>query len=308
MAEYPGNQLEFEKSFSTEAKCLEYLTQIRWPNGFQCCRCNSNESRGKSRRRIVCKDCGHENTLLAGTVFHRTHLGLDVWFRTMWWVTNQKHGVSALGLQRTLGLGSYQTAWKMLQKLRGAMVRPGRDLLSGDVEVDETFIGASKHGKRGRGAEGKQLVVIAVEINDGKIGRIRMRWIPDASEKTLLSFVRHNITAGSTVVTDGWKGYLGLSNQNYKHRRIPGESVGIAELLPHVHQVASLLKRWILGTLHGGIETDKHLDRYLDEFIFRFNRRTSGSRGLLFRRLLENAVVTAPQTYDEIIKNPNHKI
>ena len=300
--------MEFDKDFSTEDKCLEYLTQIRWPNGFQCYRCNSNKSRSKSRKRIVCKNCGHENTPLAGTIFHGTHLGLGVWFRAIWWITSQKHGVSALGLQRTLGLGSYQTSWKMLHKLRGAMIRPGRDFLAGEVEVDETFIGAPKPGKRGRGAEGKELVVIAVEVNDGKIGRIRMRWIPDASGKTLLHFVKHNIVTESIVITDGWKGYLSLPSQNYKHRIIPGESVGVAELLPHVHRVASLLKRWILGTLHGGIETDKHLDRYLDEFVFRFNRRTSGSRGLLFRRLLENAVVMAPQTYDEITKKSDHKM
>jgi transposase-like protein len=238
----------------------------------------------------------------SGTVFHGSRMPLGLWFRAIWWMTNQKQGVSALGLKRALGLGSYHTAWLMLQKLRRSMVRPGRDLLTGEVEVDETFLGAPKPGKPGRGAEGKELVVIAVEVNEKKIGRVRMNWVPDASGPTLLGFVERNVKSGSLIITDGWKSYNGLSKKGYKHRRIPGESVGIAELLPHVHRIAGLLKRWILGTLHGGIDKQKHIDRYLNEYVFRFNRRTSGSRGLLFYRLIENAVAIDGESYKKITR------
>jgi transposase-like protein len=202
---------------------------------------------------------------------------------------SEKNGVSALGLQRELGLKRYETAWEMLQNLRRAMVRPGRESLAGEVEVDETYVGGAKPGKRGRGAEGKQLVAIAAEKNGKKIGRIRMQRISSAEAKELEGFVRIHIQETSVVETDGWRGYLGLTRLGYRHRRIKGEAVGIDELMPRIHLVASLLKRWLLGTHQGRVERD-HLDAYLDEFTFRFNRRSSRSRGKLFRRLLEQAM------------------
>lgn len=211
----------------------------------------------------------------------------------MWYVTNQKYGVSALGLQRALGLGSYHTAWTWLHKLRRAMVRPGRDQLSGIVEVDETYIGGGKPGKRGRGAAGKALVVIAAQLDDTRVGRIRLKRVPDASGKSLEEAVKDAVTPGSIVCTDGWNGYNRLEFIGYAHEIIRDEADVGENLLPKCNIVASLLKRWLLGTHQGAVRTS-HLDYYLDEFTFRFNRRTSRSRGKLFFRLVQQAVAIDP--------------
>jgi len=213
----------------------------------------------------------------------------------MWWVTNQKHGISALGLQRLLGLGSYETAWACLQKLRRAMVRPGRDRLVGEVEVDETYVGGVDPGGGRRRLGNKALVAIAAQVDGEGIGRIRLRRIPDASSRSLQAFVKEAIEPGSTVTTDGWEGYEGLKEAGYKHRArvISGSGKTASTLLPRVHRVASLLKRWLLGTHQGGVSRD-HLDYYLDEFTFRFNRRTSRYRGKLFYRLVDQAVAVDP--------------
>ena len=208
-------------------------------------------------------------------------------------MTDQKSGVSALGLQRVLGLGSYRTAWNWLHKLRKAMVRPGRDRLSGVVEVDEAFIGGPRSGRRGRGAAGKTLVMIAAQADGRKIGRIRMVCIPDASAANLLSAIERTIEPGTRIQTDQWKGYSGLKKLGYDHEVIhPIAELG-ENLLPRINLTASLLKRWLLGT-HQGAVRPQHLDYYLDEFTFRFNRRTSRSRGLLFYRLLQQAVALDP--------------
>ena len=249
--------------------------------------------------RLLCKGCRAQVSVLAGTIFQDTHVPMQVWFHAIWWITSQKNGVSALGLQRVLGLGSYRTAWSLLHKIRSAMVRPERDMLSGEVEVDETFVGGPRPGKRGRGAEGKQLVVIGAEKAGKAIGRIRMKHIADASGESLEGFITTSITKGSTVETDKWRGYNGIKSLGYKHERVDGEVVGIDEVVPRVHRVASLLKRWLLGTHHGGWNP-KHLATYLEEFTFRFNRRSSNSRGLLFHRVLENAVKVGPNPYAEI--------
>ena len=214
-------------------------------------------------------------------------------------MTNQKHGVSALGLQRLLGLGSYQTAWTILQKLRTAMVRPGRDRLQGSVEVDETYVGGIEQGVRGRGTETKFIVVIAIEVLSPKgFGRVRMQRVDDVSSASLVPFVSATVESGSEVHTDGWKGYNGLSKQGYRHRVTNISSSGDPAhvSMPGVHRVASLLKRWLLGT-HQGSVTAAHLDAYFNEFAFRFNRRHSRRRGLLFLRLLQHAVVTLPTRY-----------
>jgi len=211
----------------------------------------------------------------------------------MWYLTNQKYGVSALGLQRALGLGSYHTAWTWMHKLRWAMVRPGRDQLSGIVEVDETYIGGGKPGKRGRGAAGKALVVIAAQLDDTRIGRIRLKSVSDASGKSLEKAVKDAVTPGSIVCTDGWNGYNRLDFIGYAHEIIRDEADVGENLLPKCNIVASLLKRWLLGTHQGAVRTS-HLDYYLDEFTFRFNRRTSISRGKLFFRLVQQAVAIDP--------------
>jgi transposase-like protein len=220
----------------------------------------------------------------------------------MWFITSQKQGVSALGLQRTLGLGSYQTAWAWFHKIRRAMVRPGRDRLTGSVEVDETYVGAPEEEVHGRETEDKSIVVIAAEIRGKGIGRIRLQRINDCSSESLIPFARDSITPGAVIVTDGWRGYSPLSKEGYKHDVLNIKESGkpAHKLLPRVHKVASLLKRWLLGTLQGGIH-QKHLDYYLDEFAFRFNRRNSRSRGMLFYRLLQQAVAVEPVPYREII-------
>ena len=222
--------------------------------------------------------------------------------RTIWWLTCQKNGASAMGLKRILELGSYRTAWVWLHKLRRAMVTPGRDHLTGTVEVDESYIGGEKTGKRGRGAAGKSLVVIAAEVKDTRIGRIRLNRVPDASAESLEEAVQQATKPGIIIHTDGWKGYCGLFSFGYTHVVIRDTAEIGVNLLPHCHRVASLLKRWLLGTHHGAV-SHEHLDYYLDEFTFRFNRRTSRHRVKLFSRLLQNAVKVDPIIYKRMVKN-----
>lgn len=284
--------MEFEKRFNTEKACHEYLYSIRWLGGFRCPRCNNEKAWLTARRLYHCAECGHETSVTAGTIFQDTRQPLRIWFQLIWYVVNQKNGVSALGLKQAIGLRRYETTWLLLHKLRSAMVRPGRERLSGTVEVDETFIGGKKHGKRGRGASGKSLVLIAVE-DKGKegFGRIRLKRIPDASAKNLTFAIRESIEPGSSIRTDEWKGYKGLSYEGYDHIE-EHQSGDVGEnLLPMAHRVASLLKRWLQGT-HQGAVSHKHLDYYLDEFTFRFNRRSSQFRGKLFYRLIQQAVAT----------------
>jgi transposase-like protein len=242
----------------------------------------------------------------AGTIFEGTRIGLPVWFRAIWWMTSQKNGVSAMGLQRILGLGSYETAWTWLHKLRRAMVRPGRDRLNGRVEVDETYLGGLEEGVRGRKTRTKALIVVAAQEDGKGIGRIRMRRVADASAANLHRFVLESVELGSTVHTDGWDGYVGLQAKGYRHdvTVLRGRKESASDLLPRVHLVISLLKRWLLGT-HQGAVSHEHLDYYLDEFTFRFNRRTSRSRGKLFYRLLQQAVAVDAVPYGKIVQKAN---
>ncbi len=240
-----------------------------------------------------CQQCDHQVSATAGTLFNDTHKPLRLWFEAMWYITNQKYGVSALGLQRALGLGSYHTAWKWLHKLRRAMVRPGRDRLSGVVEVDEIFIGGERSGKRGRGAGGKTLVVIAAQQAERGIGRVRLGRVANAAGESLEPAVEQMVEPGTEVHTDGWRGYNRLAALGYKHTIIRETPELGDNLLPLANRVASLLKRWLLGTHQGAVQSS-HLDYYLDEYTFRFNRRTSKSRGLLFYRLISQAVHLNP--------------
>jgi len=301
MKDYPMDLIEFEKEFSTEQQCRDYLMRLRYPYGrYVCPKCGSVESWKVTDTVFECKDCHHQSTVIAGTIFQDTHKPLTLWFRAIWYVTSQKNGASAMSLQKILGLGSYRTAWTWLHKLRRAMIRPGRDQLSGEVEVDEAFIGAPGiGGKRGRGAENKILVAVAVEVNDRKIGRARMRVIESASSENLHSFIEESVKIGSTITTDGWSGYNGLTDKGYSQKVIKKKQTDDDSLLPHVHTIISLLKRWLLGTLQGSCSKE-HFDYYLDEYCFRFNRRKSKSRGMLFYRLLQNAVQLQPTTYQGI--------
>ena len=301
MEDYPENIMEFEKRFSTEEACRDYLFKLKWPNGFRCPRCDHEKAWPLKKALYQCANCDHKVSVIAGTIFHGTHKSLVLWFRAIWWLTGQKNGVSALCIQKIMGLGSYKTAWVWLYKLRRAMVTPGRDNLSGIVEVDETYIGGKKPGKRGRGAEGKSLVVIAVEINGSKIGRIRLQKVPDASSKSLNDAIEKIINKGSFIQTDDWNGYNHLKSLGYIHEIIRQNSEVGDSLLPNCHLVASLLKRWLAGT-HQGAVSHEHLEYYLDEFAFRFNRRISTHRGKLFYRLLQNAVKIEPIQYNDIKK------
>lgn len=301
--DYPRNRAEFEARFSTEAACREYLVKLRWPDGFWCPRCGGRKSWPVRGVLLQCAGCGHQSSVTAGTIFQDTRKPLTLWFRAMWAVTSQKNGASAIGIQRELGLGSYDTAWTWLHKLRRAMVRPGRDRLAGSLEVDETFWGSEEEGMRGRQTESKVLVVIAAQEDGKGIGRIRMRRIPDASAPSLMPFVEDAIEPGSLVHTDGWSGYDPLEGKGYRHRitLLKGRKESASDLLPRVHLVASLLKRWLLGT-HQGAVSREHLDYYLDEFTFRFNRRNSRSRGKLFLRLAEQAVAVGPSPYKSMVR------
>ena len=231
--------------------------------------------------------------MIVDTLFQDTHKPLRLWFQAIWYVVSQKNGVSALGLQNSLGLGSYHTAWEWLHKLRRAMVRPGRDKLNGIIEINETLIGGEKSGKRGRGAEGKTLVLIAAEETQWGIGRIRMAPIQDASGDVLENTIQQMVEVGSTLRTDGWAGYSGLSQLGYNHLPMANHKVKEVDVIEQAHLVAALLKRWLIGTLHGSIHP-KNLPYYLDEFTFRFNRRTSNSRGKLFYRLIQQALEIDP--------------
>ena len=293
MERYPADMTDFMEMFPTEDACLEYLSIVRWPDGYSCLRCKSQKHWKKARGLFVCCDCAYEASVTAGTLFHGTHKPLRFWFQAIWYVVNQKNGVSALGLQKALGFGCYQTAWEWLHKLRRAMVRPGRDKLSGLVEVDETFIGGVRSGKRGRGAEGKSLIFIAAEEAPGGIGRIRLSLLNNAAGETLAKAVQETIAQGSQVRSDGWDGYNVLSRYGYTHIPVIHKDAVSGDATPMAHRVAALLKRWLLGT-HQGAVSHEHLAYYLDEFTFRFNRRTSRSRGKLFYRLIEGALQIDP--------------
>lgn len=306
MEDYPKTLLELEKRFSTEDACRQYFLQLRWPDGFKCPNCVSQEAWLTSRGLFHCRNCGTQSSIFAGTILQDTKRPLQLWFKAVWHVTSQKYGANALGLQRVLGLGSYRTAWSWLHKLRRAMVRPGRDRLAGIIEVDETYIGGKKAGRRGRGAEGKELVLIAAQIDGKKIGRIRLQRIPDASGSSLENAIKNHIEPGSIVQTDGWQGYNGIGGQGYLQEVVRDESNVGENLLPKAHLVASLLKRWLLGTYQGAV-SPAHLDYYLNEYTFRFNRRTSKSRGKLFYRLLQQIAQVEPVPVKEILRQRRSK-
>src|SRR5450759_5496057 len=302
MEEYPRNLSEFEAWFASEQACRDYLFRLRWPEGFRCPRCDGDQYWPVRSILLECRKCGHQTSVTAGTIFQDTRKPLVDWFRAMYWVTTQKNGASALGMQKVLGLGSYKTAWTWLHKLRRAMVRPGREMIGGPgkvVEVDETIIGGVRSGQSGRHVGHKIIVVIAVEVEGRGAGRVRMARIPNMTKDTLTGFILDNIGRGSIVRTDGWIGYFAVGRYRFQHEvtnvSASGDPANV--VFPHVHRVASLVKRWLLGTHQGGISS-KQLDYYLDEFTFRFNRRRSHHRGMLFYRLMEGAMATEPHPFE----------
>ncbi len=301
--DYPTTYQELLFWFPDNAACLEYLGGLRWSHGFVCPRCEGGEFWRTADSLWMCRACGHRASVTAGTIFHRTRTPLSTWFAAIWLVTSQKNGVSAQGLQRVLGFNSYETAWAWMHKLRRAMVRPERDLLTGVVEVDETFVGGVSAGQPGASSD-KVPVMVAVEKSGPgrRLGRIRLETTSRPGTLELVTFAQRTVTPGATIRTDGARMMRRLSELGYTHEYTDGYSApDITEVLPGVHLVASLLKRWLTGTLHFAV-AEHQLPYYLDEFAFRFNRRNSSSRGLLFYRLLQQAVETGPQPLQALLK------
>ena len=304
--DYPANLGEFFDWFQSEEDCWLFLVRLRWPDGFVCPACGATDAWLSKRRLFVCAECHRQTSVTVGTIFEGSRLPLLQWFRAAWLITSRKSGVSASDLQQELGLGSYKTAWTLHHKLRQAMVSPERQQLSGEIEVDETFIGAAQKGRRGRSPEGKCIVAVAVEKPTGHVqygfGRCRLRVIPNAQRQTLEDFITDVCAPGSVIYTDGLTAYAHLGELGYEHvvTAISTSEDQAHVLMPAVHRVSSLLKRWLLGT-HQGSVAAQHLDYYLDEFTFRFNRRRSRSRGLLFYRLMQLAVRTRRSSYETIV-------
>lgn len=305
--DYPQTWSQVEDWFATEADCVRYLEQLRWPDGFVCPKCSVTQAPYRSSRgRLICRACHHPSTVTAGIIFDKTRTPIKIWLAAAWRITSQKSGMSALGLQRVLGFGSCQTAWTILHRFRRAMVRPGREPLKGVVEVDQSYLAIREHraplaGSGEKRRTTKALVAIAVEILEPKgFGRIRLRQIEAESIASVEPFVREVVEPGSVLRTDGAAIYRAF-REGYVHEptalnsQMP-DGIPAHIPLPGVHRVASLLKRWLLGT-HQGAVKPVQLEHYLDEFVFRFNRRASRSRGLLFYRLLQQAVQTEAVTY-----------
>jgi transposase-like protein len=271
--DFPKSLKEFQARFREDDACRKYLAACRWPEGFCCARCGQGAAFELPHRRLwQCKACGRQTSLTAGSVLHRTRLPLTVWFWATYLVTTHTPGLSAVQLQRHLGL-SYETAWALLHKLRLAMVNPERETLKEKVEVDETYLGGSEAGlKGGRQLLEKALIVGAVEVRGKAAGRVRLQVVPDASAHSLTGFVKRTVAPGALILTDGWGAYAPLADIGYRHRpRTQGTPERAAKLLPHIHRVFGNLKTWLRGT-HHGVGHD-HLQAYLDEFAFRFNRR-----------------------------------
>jgi len=284
--DYPSTWTQFLDWFHSEDACRAYLEKLRWPVGLICPKCGTiDEADRSSRSRLVCRSCKHQTTVTTGTIFDKTRTELRVWFAAIWYITNQKHGIS-----------------------------PDRDLLKGEVEVDETYLSLTDRkspisSERRKSNTTKLLVAIAVEMLQPKgFGRIRIRRIDEGDYENLMPFLRESVRLGSVIHSDGSAAYRELEEAGYGHRRTVhlGSDIPAHESMPGVHRVAALLQRWILGTHHGAVQP-KQLDYYLDEFVFRFNRRASKSRGLLFYRLLQQAVVTNPVTYNAVIGKKSEK-
>jgi len=316
MKKYPTNLIEFIDCFATDLECRRYIMSMRWEDAFVCPTCGHNEYWANEEiSYCICRKCRHRISLLAGTVMQDSKLPVRAWLIAMWLFATQKDGVSAKSLQENLGLRSYRSAWSLLHKLRVAMVRSDRENLSGVVEIDEEYIGGVlEDGKRGRGSENKQLVVVAVQLEkiqgdnpdrpslrDYRLSKIRAKHISNASKSELHSFIKGNIDKGSTLIRDGWAGYSGIEDEGYYSEITKmSEATSEDEKLPHVHLAISLIKRWILGTYQGNID-EYNLQAYLEEFTFRFNRKTSHNRGWLFYRMAQGALSTKPHPYESLL-------
>jgi len=307
----PEDMPSFVARFGSDEQCREYLFEARWPDGSRCVACGHDDAYAL-RTKIVyeCAACGKQHSLLAGTAFEQTKTGLSRWFLAIHLATSSKRGISAMELKRQMGFASYGTAWTWLHKVRKAMVRPDRKPWAHHVGADETYLGGPRPGRRGRGAAGKTLVAGAVETGRGKargrrLGRLRLAKLPDAGATSPEGFLATNVATPATVTTDGWAGYSGLPEAGYGHEPVNLSAAwGDAALrLPAIQLVFSLAKRWLPGTHHGAV-SEKHLPAYLDEYVFRFDRRTAKRVSHGFARLTEQAVQTKPSTYRASVMTP----
>ena len=297
--DFPKSEIEFDRRFATESACYDYLFRLKWPDGFMCSKCGHQSYWISSKHIYICTRCESHFSLIADTIMHDTKKPITYWFKAMWWFTTRRSGVNAINLQELLGF-SYPTAWSWLQKLRRCTIRKDREKLSGKVEVDEFFIGGQKPGKRGRGSNGKSIVVAAVQRKGRKIGRIRLQLVDDCSSGSLTPFIEQNIEDGSQVITDGWKGYVPIDQNRYDHHQVfLSKCKDKYSALSGVHLIASLVKRLIIGTFHGRFD-QKYLQHYLDEYVFRFNRRTSISVGKKFMRIVQQVASSAKITCRQI--------
>lgn len=300
--DYPRTIIEFQEWFASDLDCYNFLADLRWPDGFVCPGCGVHEAFWRTSDALwMCRVCSRQTSVTAGTIFDRTRSPLRMWFFAAWYVVGQKNGVSAQGLQRVIGLRSYETAWAWMHKFRRVMVDPDRTLLSGTVELDITYVGGISHGpgKTGKGSDKVPVMVATEMLTQRKIGRTRMAVSPSGTGKDheAIDWLQEVAEPGITVKTDGAVAFAHrLPKLGYTHKRYigMGSEEPAHENLWGVHMVASQFKRYLIGTLHLG-NSEELLPRYLDEFVFRFNRRGSNSRGLLFYRLMELAVRTEPQ-------------
>ena len=288
---------EYQEQFSDEEDCFKYLFRLRWPNGFVCPKCGGSEYYMiYKHKRFQCKQCRHQTSVTAGTVFHRSHQPLRVLFMAVYLIATSKKGLSAMELRRKLGISGYKTAWLLMQKIRTAMASSGKFLLTRMVEIDETYIGGHREGPRGRGAKDKTLVAIAVETNGSTMGRAYLKTINSLTMTELEQFVKDHVARATKVSTDGHKSYGSLNN-DYVHIPVKNsKACSKSDVLPKVHIVVANLKMWLRGTYN--CLPAKHLQRYLDEFVFRFNRRWNLNN--IFDKLLVRCVNTNTITYAEL--------
>lgn len=291
--EYPKNYRELIQRFSSEDACFDYLAAVRWPEGFVCSHCGGKQCWKSNQRQWICGTCRMKFRVLAGTLLQDTKLPINLWFQMIWWFVGPKNGASALALMQNFGIGSYRTSWQLLKKLRSCTVFPLRQPLSGEVEVDEAFLGGKKN---------KEIIAVAAERRGKATGRIRLKHIKSREGTEIQGFIASTVIHGATIVSDRHKSYPAIVNKGYPHNpqkkpyfweEVDGDD---DRLLPRVHRAVSLLKRWYYGTYQGRVDK-RTLQAYLDEFVFRFNRRTSGSRGLLFHRMVEAAIHSTPKPH-----------
>ncbi len=289
----------FKKKFGAESACQKQLFRMRWPEGFKCPRCGHAQAYFHSKRHLYqCKSCGFQASLTAGTVFHKTRTPLTKWFWLIWLMGRQKSGISMLSMQRMLEIKSYKTVWTMGHKIRPAMADRDADYkLAGLIEMDDTYFGAPKPGKRGRGAAGKAKGVVAVETPGNKPRVAARRMVPRVSGQEIQALVRERLVAEVVVKTDGWQGYSVLDDSIRRHEwLVPGSGKEAAKVLPWVHTLIANIKGNIRGVYHG--VSPKHLPLYLAEFCYRFNRRFWEPQ--IFNRMLHACLNTSSITFSEL--------